>query len=483
VFIKSNKKCWSTQIPLETDGPLEEELLPVFVHQPASRMYDVINVERFGKFSKMCRAVAWIFRFMEMSLSKDKLSKKDRTPLAIILKRSGRQKRNEVYDKIPELNGDELQKAEFVLIRKSQSDSYGPDCQTLRKNGKVHPSSALKKLSPVLDENGIIRLKGRLENAPNLTSEFKRPAILNRHDAITKLILMSYHRKFQHQRNESIVNEVRQRFWIPDIRVAIKRTAAECQQCKNNTCTPVVPEMAALPAERVTGFERPFSYVGMDFFGPIMVAQGRSRVKRWGVIFTCLATRAVYLEVVQNMDSDSCVMAIRSLAARRGLPKIIRCDRGTNLVGAEKELRIALENLNTNEVMRNVQDYTPGHRKIVWKFNPGTAAHWGGSWERLIRCVKRVLYMMLEDKTPKENTLRHFLIEAEDILNSRPLTYRSVSPDEPESITPNHIIKLSGEINYAPGEFANEELSRKQWRISQSLANQFWKRWVEEYLP
>jgi hypothetical protein len=279
------------------------------------------------------------------------------------------------------------------------------------------------------------------------------------------------------------VNDIRQRFWIPDIRVAVKHAKKCCQICKIKNSKPVIPEMAPLPDDRLASNEAPFSHVGLDFFGPIEVCVGRRKEKRWGALFTCLVIRAVHIELVYSMDTSSCILAIRNFSTRYGTPKVIRCDRGTNLRGAERELVEALSKIDTNQLQVGSQDYIPGDCRIKFMFNPPAAPHMGGALERLIQSVKKILKVMLKERTPKEETLRNFLNEAADIVNSRPLTYRAIDPDEQETITPNHLLRLSTKINIAPGEFDDDSVCKKQWRVAQNMADQFWRRWTLEYLP
>lgn len=134
--------------------------------------------------------------------------------------------------------------------------------------------------------------------------------------------------------------------------------------------------MADLPQDRVLPDMPPFSTVGMDYFGPFEIKRGRTTVKRWGVIFTCLNTRAVHLEVASSLDTSSCINAIRRFICRRGTVISIRSDQGTNLVGAEKELKKSLEELNHDKIRETLLD-----KGINWTFNPAAGAHHGGVWE------------------------------------------------------------------------------------------------------
>ena len=97
--------------------------------------------------------------------------------------------------------------------------------------------------------------------------------------------------------------------------------------------------MADLPLDRIIPDQPPFTYVGVDFFGPFEVKRGRSHVKRYGVLFTCLTTRAVHIEIAHSLDTDSCVNALCRFTCRGGQVKIMRSDNGTNFVAAERDTR------------------------------------------------------------------------------------------------------------------------------------------------
>ena len=100
--------------------------------------------------------------------------------------------------------------------------------------------------------------------------------------------------------------------------------------------------MAPLPSARVAPTDPPFTHVGVDYFGPLFVKQGRSQVKSYGCLFTCLTMRAVHIEVAHTLEADSFICAYQRFVSRRGKPKK-KSDNGTNFTGAERELREALE--------------------------------------------------------------------------------------------------------------------------------------------
>lgn len=127
-----------------------------------------------------------------------------------------------------------------------------------------------------------------------------------------------------------------------------------------------------LPQDCVAPDLPPFSHVGSDYFGSIEVKRGRAHVKRWGVIFTCLVSRAIHLEVASTLDTD----AIRRFLCRRGPIRTIRTDCGTNFVGTQRELEAALTQLHHQKIHDALLN-----SQIKWIFNPPHGAHFGGVWE------------------------------------------------------------------------------------------------------
>jgi len=236
--------------------------------------------------------------------------------------------------------------------------------------------------------------------------------------------------------------------------------------------------MGEVPAPGLQIGQRPFYSTGMDYFGPMEVKLGRRKEKRYGVIFTCLTTRAVHIEIASSLSTDSCIMAIQRFMGRRGHPAELLSDNGTNFWGAEKELREALRTLDSKKMQTTLTN-----EGIVWKFNPPGAPHMGGCWERLIRSIETSLRVTLKERVPTQEVLYTLLIEAESILNNRPLTYLSYNKDDPP-LTQNHFLLGRPDAIAAPGSFTNSKwCTRKHWKTAQRLTDHFWARWVKKYMP
>lgn len=245
--------------------------------------------------------------------------------------------------------------------------------------------------------------------------------------------------------------------------------------CRIRRQIPTVPPTGDHPRSRLAHHQRPFTYTGLDYFGPLTVTVGRGTQKRYVALFTCLTVRAIHLEVVPSLSDDSAVMALRRMIARRGCPTELWSDNGTNFHAADQELREAFDRATHEE---------PAQRQITWRFIPAGAPFMGGAWERLVASTKVALRAVLQERRPDDETLSTLLAEAEYTVNSRPLTHVAVDPNEPESLTPNHFLLGGSGRVISPGTFDDTELiGRATWRTSQRLADHFWSRWLREYMP
>ena len=248
--------------------------------------------------------------------------------------------------------------------------------------------------------------------------------------------------------------------------------------CRQRYEKPGSQKMADLPPSRLQIDTHPFAYCGVDYFGPLLVKQRRSQVKRYGCLFTCLTSRAIHIEVAMDLTTDAFINALRRFLSRRGPVLHFFSDNGTNFISAEKTLREALRQWNQHQI----EDFLL-QKEIQWTFNPPNASHIGGAWERMIRSVRRILTALMTEQTLDDDQLHTFLLEAESILNSRPLTPITTDADGLEPLTPNHLLKLCPTGNFPPSLPSDEHCcTKRRWKNVQYLADQFWKRWSREYL-
>nr|XP_054604914.1 uncharacterized protein LOC107372912 [Nothobranchius furzeri] len=370
---------------------------------------------------------------------------------------------------------DERKDAEEFILRTIQSESFGTEIKSLKEKEEVKASiSKLHQLSPFLDKHNILRVGGRLTQA-SLHPNIKHPAILPKEHHVSQLLIKHFHEKIHHQGRGMTVNEIRANgIWIIGCSTEVSSFIYKCVKCRKYRKCNQDQRMNDLPSERLEATP-PFTYSGMDCFGPFCVKEGRKELKRYGLLFTCMCSRAIHIEVLDDLSTDCFLNALRCFIAIRGKISQLHCDQGTNFVGARNELFPQA----TQEKVKELG--------ITFVFNPPAASHMGGVWERQIRTIRNVLRSILDQSASRLDTssLRTFMYEAMAIVNSRPLTVECINdPVGPEPLTPNHILTMKSEVISPPsGEFVKEDLYlQKRWKRVQYLANVFWTRWRKEYL-
>ncbi|GFV05149.1 hypothetical protein TNCV_223631 [Trichonephila clavipes] len=242
--------------------------------------------------------------------------------------------------------------------------------------------------------------------------------------------------------------------------------------------------MGNLPKHRAT-LERPFFSCGIDYAGPVLIkcnkGRGTKSTKGYIALFVCLATKAVHIEAVGDLTTDSFIAALRRFSARRGAPRHIYSDNGTNFVGARRkldEIRKLWLSLPTNEAI----SYYLSKSSIDWHFIPPSSPHFGGIWESGIRSVKFHLKRVLGETILTFEELTTLLTQIEGLLNSRPLSYVNDSDIECIStLTPSHF--LTGDVLLSvPEELPSTSNHRDRWELLQNIKRGFWKKWSSEFI-
>lgn len=485
-FLYDHPDTW----PADDNTPVisgEEKTYSLNQVRKARLQESLPDVTRFSNWSRFLRSTARVLQFIDICRKKAeqinyKRSKKregqdtDWRRNKKKIKKAKKQrhyleKNNRVYLQIP---AEKLRRAETLIRRMSQEDSFSEELKIMKAEKPLPASSRLHPLSVKLEDEEI-RLNGRIEAASGIEEEIKNPMILDGNHRATRLWIDHVHRQLHHAGVEATINECKQRYWILRLRPTVKNIIKSCVTCRLRTAKPPFPITGNLPECRLAHHQRPFTYTGVDYFGPLSVTVGRSTQKRYVAIFTCLTTRAVHLEMVASLSSSSAIMALRRMITRRGCPKQIWSDNGTNFHGADKELRQAITDASKEEASR---------RLIEWRFIPPGAPFMGGAWERLVRSVKTALMTTLHERHPPEEVLQTLLAECEYTVNSRPLTHVSLHPEDPEALTPNHFLLGGPGGITAPTTTSDRDLDlRTSWRTSQRMADVFWARWLREYLP
>jgi len=398
------------------------------------------------------------------------------------------------------VNVEELNAAEQEIVRRTQEEAFKEEIRKLKNKNVNHEvqrgddsrssiqgtkgTSSLYCLDPFLDRRNLVRIGGRIKQA-SVSEDIKHPVVLPGQGHISKLLARHYHEKALHQGKGITLNEIRSSgYWIIGGGTVVSRLIHECVTCRRLRAKVQEQKMVDLPSDKLEPAP-PFSYCGVDYFGPWYVREGRKDLKRYGVLFTCLVTRAIHLEVANSLETDSYINALRHFICRRGPVRQMRSDNGSNFIGARRELKETLAEMDKDKVKAEMLEENCDWIEV--KLNVPYASHMGGIWERQIRSVRSVLSALLEKngQQMKDEALRTFMCEAEAVVNSRPLTTESItSPGSAEALTPNHFLTLKTKVVLPPpGVFTSADLySRKWWRRVQHLTNEFWCRWRKEFL-
>lgn len=443
-------------------GPEPQTFIPTFNEQAEFRVMLATQansqiipwLHKYSSFTKLIRITSWINRFIYNSQhSNNKIT--------------------------GELNVDEINKSEILIIKSIQSTSFYKEIIQINSNQKV---DNIMQLSPFIDPSGIIRVGGRL-NYLKLAYDTKFPIILPKNNFVTKLIVRHYHNKHLHIGPQGTLAAIRTKFWPISGKNTVKQIIRECNICFKANPQNSIPIMGNLPKYRAEQV-RPFIKTGIDYGGPFMIKEGVRKsarlIKKYIALFVCMATKAVHIEVVNDLTTESFLAALRRFISRRGLVTDLYSDNATNFVGANNELK------KLYAFLQDEQDQLKSGLsidRIQWHFIPPKAPHFGGLWEAGIKSTKRILYKMMGGASLRDEEFVTLLIEIESILNSRPLCPLSNDPNDLSFLTPGHFL-IGGNLRALPEPNLEEvkigRLSR--WQLVQRMQQQFWARWKKEYL-
>ena len=368
------------------------------------------------------------------------------------------------------------------LLRRCQEEAFEDELIRLQKGKSISKRSKLQPFTQILDRDGFLRLGGRIGQA-NLPYDNLHPLLLPANHPLSRAIVRAFHQSLHHRGTDHILAHIRQHFWILNGRELVKKVRRACEKCREETSRPAMQLMGELPKERLEFGTPPFTRTAVDYFGPVEVGFARNRTaKRYGALFTCLVTRAVYLDLARSLSTDDFLLVFRRFISLHGKPESIHSDNGTNFVGAERELSRAIQELEKSEELKTQCD----QRAIVWKFQPPNAPNFGGAHESLVKSTKQALRRALETelkqgRLPTDDILQTLLFEVAGLLNSRPLAFASSDVDDYRPLTPNDFLNKPPVADIAVGNFTSAH-PREHFKYLQRALNLFWDLWKSQVL-
>ncbi|XP_063952062.1 uncharacterized protein LOC135153434 [Lytechinus pictus] len=353
-FLQKSAFDWPDEVKVREDLPdVEKERRNEKTVLNVSQSYHLIDYERFSNWRKLVRVAALGIKFV---------------------KKLKARRQNQEKETSIEITPTELDDGEKYIIRDVQNGM-----ESRIKKGE------LKSLSPFIDDYGIIRVGGRIDKA--ITSfKQKHPALLPYGHHVSRLITRHVH-ETSHSGVAATMAKIRLKYWILHGHKLAKTVKYRCTRCRVFQHKTETQQMSDLPKERLAPSTPPFHFTSCDYLGPLTVKVGRNKTaKYYGVIFTCLNTRAVHLELAVDCSTMEFMQVLRRFFSIRGQSTMIMSDNGTQFIGAERELRKMMEGLSDNEL----KDFC-AERGTTWKFVTPGAPHQNGCAESLVKSCKHAL--------------------------------------------------------------------------------------------
>ncbi|XP_015121518.1 uncharacterized protein LOC107044225 [Diachasma alloeum] len=389
-------------------------------------------LRKYSRYSQIIRLVAWTLRFVNNCRNKEKI-------------------------RIQTLTAQELQSAEYAVFKMVQSECF---------DGEKDPR--LSDLVVYRDEMGLLRLKTPVAYRDD-SMGFRCPVILDRGHLLVNRLIEDCHLELKHGSIDTTLNKLRERVWILSSRRAVQSVVRNCARCKRYTAKRLESISIPLPENRVRDASA-FEVSGVDLTSPLFLRDGS---KSWIVLFTCAVYRAIHLELVSTLSTDSFLEALRRFIARRGRPAVLYSDNGTNFVGASNALR----SLNWETII------TQGaSTRIDWRFNPPSAAWWGGWWERMVRMVKDLLKRTLGKACLTFEEISTILCDCEAIINARPLTYLAEDTQQLVPLSPDMFLRDLPDYGVPDLDKADSTSLNARVNYHQRLREELRSRFRIEYL-
>lgn len=458
-WLRDDVPAWHRTILIEHSTNLEARKVAVATAQITQGVEYWDFLLQHSSFNKLTRITAYLMRFVYNIKAKLKNDSPRYSSLTI-----------------PELHD-----AELRLVRYEQMHYFQIEIFACSNDKPISKCSSLRRLSPFLDDQGTLRVGGRLRHS-YLPYEARHQIVLPKNSQVARTIVADIHLYTLHAGPRIMQATLERRFWVAGARNLVRKHYRNCVRCTTLTHRPIQQLMADLPTSRFTSV-RCFLHAAVDFAGPYMLKMSRGRgirtTKGYIASFICMSTGAMHLELVGSLSSSDFIAAFKRITNRRGAILHVYSDNGTNFVGANREIQ---EMFNKCMSDATVKLYLENSR-VTWHFNPPSAPHMGGYWEAGIKRVKYHLKRALGDALLTYEEFNTLLTEVEACVNSRPLIALSTQPGEGDTLTPGHF--LVGEPLRAlpePDAVDFQGTLTRRWQLISAMRQHFWRRWKTEYV-
>ncbi|XP_076382761.1 uncharacterized protein LOC143260621 [Megalopta genalis] len=420
-WLRQSSSLWPSALDHPIDVPEEKERKPVMLTISAA---ESSIVRRFSTYTRLLRSIAYCLRFAKIMRNRVKKLEGDASGSLIT----------------GPLTTIEINAARTRLELLAQREAFSTEIRLVQTQQALPNSSALRSLNVFLDNGGLLRVGGRLSNAP-IDYDQKHSIILPPKHPLTDLIIKCEHHRLLHAGCQAVLTSLQTRYWLVSAKHNVKRNIRKCVRCFKTNPLSQTYQMSQLPASRVTP-ARPFFTCGVDYTGPFFTKErtrSKVTVKAYLCILVCFVTKTVHLELATDLSTDAFINCFWRFIARQGRCHCIISDNGTNFIGARNELvelNILIKDKQHNEKIANALS----QESIEWRLIPPHSPHFGGLWEGAVKSAKYHLTRVIGDQRLTFEELYTLLTQIESCLNSRPLSPLSSDPTDLNPLTPGHFL-------------------------------------------
>ena len=453
------------QYPTQPSSSILKKLKDTDIKATEQSVNAIVQVEciedKFNSYKKMLRVFCWI-------------------------KRLGGFIRTKIKNSTLDLTTAEAKAATRILIIRSQSRSFPEEVKRLTANPPhdLSQRSAILTLKPRVDDQGILRIGGRLSHT-ELPEYQKHPILISANDPFTKLLFLHYHLQLGHCGPSALLAHAGNVYHVKGGRKLSRSTCTKCVKCRMAAAKASTQILGQLPPERVEP-NYVFLHTGVDFAGPFMIRKGHTRrpveIKAHLAVFVCFCTKAVHLELVSDQTKEAFIAALDQFVSRRGLPLHVYSDNGSNFVGARNELAQYYKMIKSQDCQNAIQSYAFDY-EVTWHNIPQRAPHFGGLWESAVKSAKYHLKRVVGGYRFTFEELYTICCKVESYLNSRPLgPITSHNLDGVSALTPAHFLIGRAARAYPRKKVESNPTILERWKKCQQAAQHFWDRWSQEYI-
>lgn len=409
----------------------------------------------FSSLTKLVRVICWVWRGIKKWLGIRSQNPKD-----------GKRK-------APMKN--ETRKA--VLTVKEQEDALR-GLFLAAQEGATFPDTTLNRLAVYREDSGLLVCGGRIQ----IFNEEKVAVPILTDSAWVSTLLAREAHNANHEAVAGTLLRMRKKAWVIKGRRLAKKVVDSCVICRKSRAKRCQQIMGDLPPER-TEAAAPFEFTTLDLFGPYEVrdeVRKRVRLKVWGIVFCCMASRAMHTDVVSDQSTEGFLMSYQRFTALRGHPRRLWSDPGSNFIGAKPSLTELYRFLDKLQKSELVGEAAKNGTEWSWKIHPASSLHRNGAAEAAVRIVKRALHNLGGNGVFTWGEFQTFLYMAANLANERPIDARTQSREDCiEYVTPNSLLLGRSGPKGDPGDFDFVGYPYKRLQIIQGEVNKFWRKWSQ----